>query len=127
MLCNAECWNRPLLSWGIVPCLDVLCEHVAFATGEFVSDSGWCHIRQQCVRIKKGEADPGRPTPPRTGGRLISWCCARCQLRSPYANNHSPIAFGTTDSGEFNSLISRKRGGLRSACIDFFVYADQDP
>ena len=48
-------------------------------------------------RVKKGEADLGRPTPPRTGGRLISWCCARCQLRSPYENNHSPNALRTPE------------------------------
>ena len=42
------------------------------------------------LRTKKGEADPEGPTPPRTGGRLISRCASSCLLRSRYMSNLSP-------------------------------------
>ena len=38
-------------------------------------------LERSCVETKKGEADPEEPTPPRTGGRLISRCDCRAGLR----------------------------------------------
>ena len=66
-----------------------------------------------CRRTKKGEADSEEPTPPRTGGRLISRRASKSHQRrplpaipllgNPYIDNSSP------DPGGGASWIERNR------------------
>lgn len=61
-------------------------------------------LSRQRRATKKGEAGPERPTPPRTGGRLISRCQSAVALTPPH--DTTILRFTPVQTGDLNEKVN---------------------